>query len=106
MSSVEYTVAPRAVDVLPSRAMRRLTRRDGLLPLVFTLELMTGIAFGLAAHSGAGGAVVPAKLSFAPSVQVQVPVPATTATALATPFVRRHAPRNPFGALVVAASAS
>ena len=51
MSSIEHTVAPRAVDVLPARVARRLTRRDGLLPLVFTLELLVGILFGIA---GAG----------------------------------------------------
>lgn len=68
MSSFEYTSAPRTVSVLPASATRRLTRRDGLLPLVLALELLAGIAFGLAAHSGSSDATsVPAKLTLGPS---------------------------------------
>ena len=73
MSSIDYAAAPRAVDVLPRSAARRLTRRDGLLPLVLALELVTGIAFGLAGAAGSSNATsVPARmtLSAAPIVTV------------------------------------
>ncbi|MDX6198404.1 MAG: hypothetical protein QOJ79_1555 [Actinomycetota bacterium] len=73
MSSLEYPVAPRSVDVLPARVTRRLTRRDGLLPLVFAVELLAGIAFGVAAHSGeAAPTSTPAPLSLAPVALVTV----------------------------------
>lgn len=124
MSSLEYAVAPRSVDVLPKRVARRLTRRDGLLPLVLSLELVVGMAFGLAAHAGDSGATsVPAKLRLAPVAKVTVlpssapttptygpavgPLlpgtvrpPVAAAEVTVTPPVRRHAPRNPFAALV------
>ena len=101
MSSLEYAVSPRAVDVLPSKVARRLTRRDGLLPLVFALELLTGLAFGLAAHSGdTGAAGVPARLTLSPVAQVGVQLPVAAAVPVPTPTVRKHAPVNPFGALV------
>jgi hypothetical protein len=51
VSTVEHAPAPRAVDVLPSRVSRRLTRRDGLLPLVLTLELLVGVLFGIVGAS-------------------------------------------------------
>ena len=99
MSSLGYVVAPRSVDVLPSKVARRVTRRDGLLPLVFAVELLAGVAFGLAAHSGHSSATsVPARLSLAPVAQVTVVPPAAPVAGPAP--VRRHAPRNPFGALV------
>lgn len=63
VSSFEYVAAPRAVNVLPSRVGRRITRRDGLLPLVLALELLVGVAFGLASHAGNSATGVPAKLS-------------------------------------------
>jgi hypothetical protein len=67
VSSYEYVSAPRAVTVLPKRVGRRITRRDALLPLVLALELVTGIAFGLASHAGDDGATsVPAKVSLGP----------------------------------------
>jgi hypothetical protein len=128
VSSFEYAVAPRTVDVLPTRVARRVTSRDGLLPLVLSLELAVGMAFGLAAHSGGSGATsVPAKLTLAPVAQVTVlPSSAPSAPAygpvigplrpgtvrptvgatvtVQPPTVRKHAPRNPFGALVPSAS--
>jgi hypothetical protein len=122
--TIDETIAPRAIDVLPARATRRVTRRDGLLPLVFVVELLAGIAFGMAAHSGDSGAsAVPAKLSLTPVAQVTplaVSAPAygpaigplrpgtvrppTAAVATVQPPQHRHAPRNPFGALVHATS--
>jgi hypothetical protein len=36
-----------STTVLPVRVSRRVTRRDGLLPLVLLLELLTGVVFGL-----------------------------------------------------------
>jgi hypothetical protein len=64
VSSYEYVSAPRAVNVLPRRVTRRLSRRDGLLPLVLALELAAGVAFGLAAHTGSSAVTsVPAKLT-------------------------------------------
>ncbi|MCU1590433.1 MAG: hypothetical protein JWP11_1689 [Frankiales bacterium] len=128
MSSYDYTAAPRAVNVLPSRVSRRITRRDGLLPVVLVLELLVGVAFGIAGHAGASGASsVPAKLTLAPvalvtvvpsAVPVATVVPAagvgpavgpllpgtvravvTAAPAAVVPAVRRHAARNPFGPL-------
>lgn len=68
-SSFGGTGAPRTVDVLPSHVGRRLTRRDTLLPLILAAELVAGIAFGLASHSGSGDATsVPAKLTLGPVV--------------------------------------
>jgi len=121
VSTFEHAVAPRAVDVLPAKATRRVTRRDGLLPLVFVLELLTGVVFGLAANSGAPAASsAPTKLSLAPAAQVTVlpssapaygpavgpllpgqvrPPVAVSVTAPSQPRPP-HAPRNPFGALV------
>src|SRR3954454_5572038 len=59
--------APAALDVLPSHAARRLTRRDGLLPLVLAVELLAGVAFGLAGSSGSSAAAgAPAQLRSAP----------------------------------------
>jgi hypothetical protein len=51
-SGYGYTAAPRAVDVLPGRVSRRVTRRDGLLPLLLAVELAVGVAFGVAGASG------------------------------------------------------
>lgn len=166
MSSPEYVAAPRAVTVLPTSANRRLTRRDGLLPLVLAFELLTGVAFGLAGHAGSSDAQsVPARIELgaAPLVPVaassgllvtaqpalqpvalvvlvrptvgavapaaQLPIgppigplrpgtvrgalpaavaPAEVAPVLVTPVVvvppppARHAPRDPFAALVKA----
>ena len=126
MSSLGYTVAPRSVDVLPWKVARRVTRRDGLLPLVFALELMLGVVFGLAAHSGQSGAAsVPARLTLVPAAQVTVlpssapplgpavgplrpgtvrPPVVETPVTVESPAYRRHAPRNPFGALVTSRS--
>jgi len=39
-----------SLTVLPERVSRRVTRRDGVLPLVLLLELLTGVLFGMAAH--------------------------------------------------------
>jgi hypothetical protein len=33
--------------VLPARVSRRVTRRDGVLPLVLLLELLVGVVFGV-----------------------------------------------------------
>jgi hypothetical protein len=64
VTSFEYVSAPRAVTVLPSRVGRRLTRRDGVLPLVLALELVAGVAFGLAAASGGSSATgVPERMT-------------------------------------------
>ena len=131
MSSIDYVIAPRSVDVLPAHASRRVTRRDGVLPLVLALELLAGVAFGLAAHSADSTATsVPAKLQLAPVAQVTVlasdpivsVVPRTTpaygppvgpllpgtvrpaAPVAVPPAYKKHAPRNPFGALVHASS--
>ena len=121
MSNLEYRVSPRSVDVLPGKVTRRVTRRDGLLPLVFVLELLAGVAFGLAAHSGQSGVTtsVPARLTFAPVAQVTVlPAAAAVGPAVgplrpgtvrpqvvepAAPVLHRHAPRNPFGPQVPSA---
>jgi hypothetical protein len=124
VSSIAYEVAPRAVDVLPARATRRVTRRDGLLPLVFALELLAGVAFGVAAGSGQSTATgVPARLTLAPVAQVTVlaspptappfgpavgpllpgtvrPPAAPDLVTVAPPAAPKHAPRNPFGVLV------
>jgi hypothetical protein len=121
MSSYDYRVAPRSVDVLPSRSRRRLTRRDGVLPLVLSLELVAGMAFGLAWADGQSTTVaVPAKLQLAPVALVtvlpssaplvgpavgplvpgSVRAPLVQEAAPQVVTVRRHAPRNPFGALV------
>lgn len=51
-SGYGYTAAPRTVDVLPGRVSRRVTRRDGLLPMLLALELAVGVAFGVAGASG------------------------------------------------------
>ncbi|MCW2572136.1 MAG: hypothetical protein JWO88_2194, partial [Frankiales bacterium] len=67
MSASGYAAAPRAVTVLPSRAPRRLTRRDGLVPAILAVELMAGVAFGVAASSGTSETTtVPARLTLAP----------------------------------------
>jgi hypothetical protein len=105
VSSLATSAAPSAVTVLPAKASRRVTRRDGLLPLVWTLELLVGVAFGLAAHSGgpvAAGAA--ARVPLAPVSEVAALSSSAPVTTLipVTP-VRTHAPRNPFGALVQAA---
>jgi hypothetical protein len=63
MSSLAGSGAPRTLDVLPSHASRRLTRRDGLLPMVLALELLAGVAFGLAGHAGSEATSVSAKLT-------------------------------------------
>ena len=72
MSSFEprsgQSAAPRTVDVLPARVSRRLTRRDGLLPLVLVAELVAGIAFGLASHAVDHASSVPAKLTLGGAV--------------------------------------
>jgi hypothetical protein len=71
VSSSTHGGAPRAVDVLPSRASRRLTRRDGVLPLVLAMELLAGVAFGVAGSSGSSAAAsAPAELRFAPVASV------------------------------------
>lgn len=107
--------------MLPARATRRVTRRDGLLPLVFAVELLAGIAFGVAAHSGASSiGTAPTRLTLAPVAQVvamseSAPRYGPTIGPLRPGTVRppvvdaavvtvtaRHAARNPFGALVVA----
>ena len=99
MSSLGSPVAPRSVDVLPSRVARRVTRRDGLLPFVLTLELLTGFVFGLAANSGDDAvASIPARVTLAPVAMVTVAPPAPSPAA---PTYRRQTPVNPFGALVV-----
>ena len=121
MSSYDFRVAPRSVDVLPSRARRRVTRRDGVLPLVLVLELVTGMAFGLAWAGGQSTTTaVPARLQLAPVALVTVlpssgpvvgpavgplvpgsvraPLVADTEPPAVT--VQRHAARNPFAALV------
>ena len=99
MNGIEQTIAPRAVDVLPSRVARRITRRDGLLPFVLTCELLTGFVFGLAAHSGEVSATsTPARVTLAPVAMVTVAPPAPSPAA---PTYRRQTPVNPFGALVV-----
>jgi hypothetical protein len=73
VSSYEYVAAPRSVNVLPTSVARRLTRRDGLLPLILALELVVGVAFGLASHSGDGEATsVPAKLTLGAAPVVTV----------------------------------
>ena len=36
-----------SLTVLPDRVSRRVTRRDGVLPLVLLLELLTGVVFGI-----------------------------------------------------------
>lgn len=60
--------APRTVNVLPSHVARRLTRRDGLLPLVLAAELVAGIAFGLASHAADRATSVPARLTLGNAV--------------------------------------
>ena len=109
MSSYEYTSAPRAVNVLPTRASRRLTRRDGLLPFVFALELLAGVAFGLASHSGSSDATsVPAKLTVGsaplvtvqPSLQPMASVTASTSVALPTAGPAVPAAQVPMGPAV------
>jgi hypothetical protein len=163
VSASGYAAAPRAVTVLPSRAPRRLTRRDGLVPAILAVELMAGVAFGVAASSGTSDTtVVPARLRLAPvalvltapvgppvpplvtvvpsaaaveprrlgpavgpllpgTVRAVAPVvvvppvvaaskaPAAASVSAAAPAVavaprapRRHAPRNPFAALITA----
>jgi hypothetical protein len=53
--------------VLPARVPRRLTRRDGLLPVILALELVAGVAVGLASSSGSSDTTsVPAKLTLTP----------------------------------------
>ena len=102
MSSFTYSAAPRSVDVLPRKARRRVTLRDGLLPLVFSLELLVGIVFGMAAHSSESAASgAPAGPSLAPVAQVS-PIFAAAPVATVVPAAppRTHAPVNPFGALV------
>lgn len=123
MSSPESSAAQRAVDVLPSHVGHRVTRRDGLLPLVLALELAAGVVFGIAAQSGHSSVTgVPAKLTLAPvSVEtvltssrpavgpaigplrpgtVRGVLPAATAPVASAPTFQRHAARNPFAALV------
>jgi hypothetical protein len=90
VSSYEYVSAPRAVTVLPSRVGRRLTRRDGLLPLVLALELVAGVAFGLAASSGSSATGVPERMTLGsglPSLQpvAHVVTGTTGSAALAGP---------------------
>jgi hypothetical protein len=84
-SGYGYSVAPRTVDVLPSRVSRRVTRRDGLLPLLLALELAAGVAFGIAGASGAAASSTPAKvvLGAAPLVTV---LPSTNPVALVQPL--------------------
>jgi hypothetical protein len=84
-SGYGYSAAPRTVDVLPSRVSRRVTRRDGLLPLLLALELAAGVAFGIAGASGAAAASTPAKvvLGAAPLVTV---LPSTHPVALVQPI--------------------
>ena len=160
MSASGYAAAPRALNVLPSHAPRRLTRRDGLVPAILALELVAGIAFGLAGSSGsADTASVPARLTIAPvalvltapvgppvpplvtvrpsaaalqpvrlgpvvgpllpgtvrrvapvvavaPVTAAAPVAGALPAAVAPPAVRRHAPRNPFAALITAPAAA
>jgi hypothetical protein len=129
VSTLEYVAASRTVDVLPTHAMRRLTRRDGLLPLVLALELAVGVGFGVASHAGSSDATsVPARLTLAAApvgpaigpllpgtVRARLPLAASVEDAAApvditpvaveqvvvapTPYPT-HAPRNPFAALV------
>jgi hypothetical protein len=73
VSSIEYAAAPRSVNVLPTRASRKLTRRDGLLPLVLAVELFVGVAFGLASTAGSSQATsVPARITLEPIALVTV----------------------------------
>ena len=100
VSTLAADAAVRAVDVLPRRASRRMTRRDGLLPVVFVVELLAGVAFGLAAHSGHSSLGDAAQQApFVPTTRMTVVAQATTPISV-QPQVRRHAPRNPFGSLV------
>jgi hypothetical protein len=99
VSSLASTIAPRSVDVLPSRVPRRVTRRDGLLPFVLTCELLTGFVFGLAAHSGDVSATsTPARVTLEPVAMVTVAPPAPSPS---TPTYRRTTPVDPFAAPVV-----
>jgi hypothetical protein len=84
-SGYGYSAAPRTVDVLPSRVSRRVTRRDGLLPLLLALELAVGVAFGIAGSSGAAAAGTPANvvLGAAPLVTV---LPSTKPVAMVQPL--------------------
>ncbi len=87
MTSLEYASAARAVSVLPNHASRRLTRRDGLLPLVFALELLAGVAFGLASHSVSPDATSSsARLTLESAVTLQPPLtPLANVTRLTAP---------------------
>lgn len=97
MSSFEYAVAPRTVDVLPAQAGRRLTRRDAVLPLVLVLELLVGVAFGLAGSSGSSEVTsVPAKITVGTSPLVTVSPTLSPAAVVLGP----HPPRDPFRSLV------
>jgi hypothetical protein len=84
-SGYAYSVAPRTVDVLPFRVSRRVTRRDGLLPLLLALELAAGVAFGIAGASGASATSTPAEvvLGAAPVVTV---LPSTRPVAMVQPI--------------------
>ena len=76
VSSYSYAAIPRTRNVLPAHAARRLTRRDGLLPLVLALELAAGVVFGLAGQSGssdAGSLPATITLGSAPLVTVIAP---------------------------------
>lgn len=89
-----------AVTVLPRRATRRVTRRDGVLPMVLVLELLTGIAFGVAGTAGGTDAVsASAGITLGPAPVVTV-MPSTRPVAQvlpAAPVVPTHAARDPFG---------
>ncbi|MDT7548018.1 MAG: hypothetical protein QOE84_412 [Actinomycetota bacterium] len=84
-SGYGYSVAPRTVDVLPSRVSRRVTRRDGLLPLLLALELAAGVAFGIAGASGAAAASTPAKVVLGAPPLVTV-LPSTHPVAMVQPI--------------------
>lgn len=49
MDVVEAAAVP-SCDVLPTRARRRLSRRDAWLPLVLTGELLAGVLLGMTWH--------------------------------------------------------
>ena len=87
-------------DVLPAGVRRRLSRRDGMLPLVLMGELMAGMALGAVWPSltAATAPVAPqTTTTTAVTTQPIVPrVPITPPSPSAVPVVM-HPPRNPFG---------